>query len=236
MPLTYAAGQYRVDGEPITEAELTALRDQQIDLWADELGRLTIEELGITITRTIEDTAGQVTAFRPLSTVAIEFPLGRVERFAARFLTRVGEIVTSAYVFAAGGVEAVTEQGWRTVAELVGRQEAFGRGFVDALRAGDLSEAQAVARSRLYAGSAVESFERGVAARHGWEEDPDQSCMPGSGCTQCGGQCRCALSYDESPEGTELLVYWRTYDQEACPDCKRFASDWSPLRVPLEAT
>lgn len=205
MPLTYAAGQYAIDGEPVSETELVAFRDQQIDLWAAELGQIATDELG---------------ASEPAQ--AIEFPLGRIERFAARFLARVSEIVTSAYVFAAGGVEAVTEAGWRTVAGMVARQEQFGRGFMEALRSGDLSKAQAVARARQYAGSAVGSFEAGKAALR----DFDAPAYPTEDC-EGGGNCRCFWSIEEFPgriEGTWVAVG----DRNTCAICRDRARDWAP--------
>ena len=214
MALTYEDGAYQIDGEDATEEEVIAYRDQQVRDWEAELAQIAVEELGIEGARE-----------------AIEFPSSRVSAFATRFLVRVGEIVTDAFVWASGGVDRVTEAGWSIVAAMVSRQTEYGRGFVAALRTGDVSDAQAVARARLYAGAAVEAFERGKSSQRGFDDADGEACYPASGCTRCLTQCRCWLSYDE--RNGELLITWHTTDEEACPDCKDFAKRWNPRRAPL---
>lgn len=205
MALSYAGGTYRDGDEALTEAELIARRDQQIDAWGDELAAISVEELG----------AGETVA-------AIEFPATRIEAFAARFLRRVGEIVTSAYVWAAGGVDRVSEAGWRTVAGLVDRQELYVGGFVNALKRGELSAAEAVARSRQYAGAAVTAFEHGRAALVGVDDLP---AMPGEGCLG-GVNCRCYWSYED--DGAHWIAVG---DRNTCQVCAGRAANWAPYRA-----
>jgi hypothetical protein len=209
VPRAYRDGVYLIDGEPADAAEVTAHRDAQVERWGDELRRLAIDELG----------DGE-------AVVAIEFPISRIEAFATRFLTRVGEIVTSAYTWAAGGVEIVTDEGWRTIARLVERQEAFGRGFVEALRGGRLSPQQAAARARLYAGATVEAFERGKAAQVGFEPP----AWPAEGCEGT-VNCRCYWEIVEFPdrfEGTWVAVG----DKNTCGWCSDNAKDYAPWKQP----
>lgn len=208
MALLYRDGQYRdtETGEALTELDLAVLRDTQADLWAEELGMLAARELGI----------GEALA-------AVEFPAGRIDRFATRFLARVGEMVTSAYVWAAGGIERVTDAGWRTVADLVARQERFGQGFVADLREGSLSGAQASARAELYGGAAVEAFERGRGDQLGLE----LPAYPGDGGTPCLGRCRCVWTIEELPDRWEAT--WLAHDDAStCTGCKDREERWSP--------
>lgn len=232
MPLLYRDGQFSIDGAPISAEDLTALRDQVVEGWAEDLAAIARAELGIP-EQPRAATARQ-TGFlrRDLPVVqAIEFPLHRIESFGARFLRRVAELVTNAYVFARGGTDRVTDAGWATVADLAARQSEYAEGFVAALRDGQVSEAQAVARARSYSGSAIEAFERGKSALVGFTA-PDPGCYPGSGCTRCKSQCRCWLNYDE--QDGELLVSWRSEGEGACVDCRALARQWNPLRVPMK--
>lgn len=232
MPLLYRDGQFSIDGEPITAEDLTALRDRVVETWGDELGDLARAELGIA-DQPRAATARQAGFLRREPAVqAIEFPLHRIESFGAAFLRKIASVISSAYVFARGGTERVTDAGWATVAELVSKQNDYAEGFVSALKGGQVSEAQAVARARSYGGAAIEAFERGVAAQVGFSS-PDPGCYPGSGCTRCKGQCRCWLNYDEQDGG--LLVSWRSEGEGACVDCRALARQWNPLRVPLRS-
>lgn len=209
MALLYANGQYRAGGDALTHDALVALRNAWVAAWQDELAGIAREELG----------AGQGEA-----AALVEFPPGRVNAFAARFLRRVGEMVIEAYVWAAGGVDRVTDAGWRSVADLVARQEAFGQGFVGALTAGELSSAEAAARARLYGGAGVEAFEQGRAAQVGFEPP----AVPGAGDTECGTNCRCEWRIEEFPDRVEAT--WIAVDDEAtCETCERRATAWAPL-------
>lgn len=204
MALVRDGNGWTWDGDAVSDAGAAKRRDQQVDDWADELGLLAAEVLAI-------DTRQ-----------AVEFPADQISTFATRFLRRVGELITSAYTFAAGGTEKVTSAGWDTVAELVSRQTEYGRGFVSALRAGELSAAQAVARARLYSGATVEAFERGRADQVGWEPPP----MPGEG-TECQSNCRCfweVAEFADRFEGT-----WVAHDDAGtCATCVSRVSEYAP--------
>lgn len=210
MPLEYRAGQWALDGEPVTAEQITELRDEMVAQVADELGQIAIEELGL------PNGESDVRA-------AVEFPLGRIERFSTRFLGRVTDMITTAYTVARGGVGRVTDGGWRTVVDLVARQETFSQGFVAALREGTVSEAQAVARARLYAGSAIEAFEIAKADQVGFEAPvfPTQDCE---------GQvaCRCWWEIQEFPDRFEGT--WHAEgDRNTCGPCKQHAREFNPL-------
>ena len=225
MPLQYRDGQFNIDGEPITPEDLVALRDQVVEGWAEELAEIARAELGIATQGRPEPT--RQIGFLQRSTApvqAIEFPMGRIESFAARFLQKVSTILSSAYVFARGGLEAMQDESWRTVADLVARQETFAQGFVEALRGGQVSEAQAVARAKQYAGSAIEAFERGKLAQVGFDAPvyPTQDC---EGMTQC----RCWWEVQEFPDRYEGT--WHAVgDRMTCGPCRQHARQYNPLK------
>lgn len=211
MTLRYRDGRYDHAGAPLTQTALAELRDRWAAAWQQELAEIARETLGIA----------------PVPQQAVEFPAWRVNGFAARFLRRVGEMVVEAYVWAAGGVDAVTERGWRSVAELVARQEQYGQGFVSALLAGELTGPQAVARAQLYGGAAVEAFEQGRADQVGFEPP----ALPGDGSTACGASCRCQWHIEESPD--RFAATWVAIDDDAtCQECSERAATWNPWVQP----
>lgn len=206
MPLTYRAGQWELDGAPLTDEALTAERDALADAWAEQLGQLAIVELGLGGPR-----------------AAIEFPLGRIERFGTRFLARIADMIASSYAAARGGVGRVTDAGWRAVVDQVARQEQYAQGFLADLRAGTVSEAQAVARARSYSGAAIEAWERGRGDQMGLQLPG----FPSDGNTPCLGACRCVWTIEEFPDRWEAT--WQTRgDSGVCKGCQQRAKDWAP--------
>lgn len=206
MPLLYRDGVWLLDGEPVNQDGIAEYRDALADQWAAALGQIAIAELGINAPR-----------------AAIEFPLGRIERFGVRFLGRIADMIASAYAAARGGIMAVTDDGWRTVVDAVARQEQYAVGFIDALKAGTVSEAQAVARARSYAGAAIDAFERGKADQVGLSLPG----YPSDGDTACLGSCRCVWTIEEFPDRWEAT--WRTRgDSGVCKGCKERAKQWAP--------
>lgn len=179
-------------------------RDKQVDAWAKELAAIAAEELG--------DAAGPQQA--------IEFPAARITSFGNRFLSRLGEMITSAYVTAAGGIDKVTDAGWQAVAKAIDAQAAFANGFLGALRRGEVSPEQAQARAALYVGSTVAAYEQGLADAAG----VDLPAMPGDGSTPCLGNCRCAWRIAD--DGS---AYWHAVDDKGtCVVCRQRAEDWNP--------
>jgi hypothetical protein len=207
MPLTYRDGQWEQDGESLTPEQLTELRDDLVDQYAAELGQLAINELGL---EHGEDPANGVTEEAAAA-------------FVLLFMRRVTEAITSAYTIARGGVGGVTQAHWHLVVDIVVRQQTYADGFGAALQAGTVSQAQAVARARMYAGAAVEAFELGKAHRVGFAAPayPTQGCKGGS-------NCRCYWSIVEFPDRFEAT--WKAVgDSATCEVCRQRAKDWAPF-------
>jgi hypothetical protein len=206
MRLTFD-DSYQLDEKPATEEALVAQRNDAIDAWADELAAIAEE--------TLVETSSQ----------AIEFTRQAVTAFASRFLRRIGEIVTGAFVSGAGGVAAVPESSWTVVAEMVSRQTAYGEGFVAAIRSGAISKKEAIARARQYAGAAAEAYERGRAALRGID-------LPVYPTQDCEGQtnCRCWWELEDVAGGVNAT--WMAVDDKGtCETCRGHAADYAPLFV-----
>lgn len=207
MPLLYRDGVWLLDGEPVNQDGIAEYRDALADQWAAALGQIAIAELGINAPR-----------------AAIEFPLGRIERFGVRFLGRIADMIASAYVVARGGVVAVPTEGWARVVTKISTQEAYARGFMDALRSGGVSQAQAVARARSYSGTVVDAFSVGMADQVG----VSLPSHPGDGSQKCRGRCRCSWTIAEFDDRWEAT--WRlNASAEHCSSCLDNAARWSPL-------
>lgn len=89
-------------------------------------------------------------------------------------------------------------------------------GFVQDLKDGKLSMAQAQARANLYSGATRGTY---YATRY-----PGLSAVPGDGSTPCLGNCRCTL--DERADG----VWWVLHPAEHCGGCLDMASG-SPYKA-----
>lgn len=214
MPLLYRNGQFSIDGAPIAQADLTELRNQQIDRWADELGLLTAEALGI-------ETRARTTAELRQ---AVEFPLPRIEAWATRFLVKAQEVIMKAFLFARGGHSQMSDQDWQTVTGLITRQGEYGSAFVADVAAGKLTERQIQARSKLYAGAAVEAFERAKAASVAL----DLPAFPADGSQVCRSQCRCSWAVRDFSDRWEATWILESGGQH-CATCLGNADKWKPF-------
>lgn len=92
-----------------------------------------------------------------------------------------------------------------TISAAVAKQDAFLRGFVSAIEAGELSPPQIAARAELYAGS--------VKATYAEARAPNLPFYPGDGDTVCGNNCKCSWQQ----RGDDWL--WTLGPGEHCPDC-----------------
>jgi hypothetical protein len=208
MPLVIADGVQTADGEVVTDADLAVLRDTQVDVWARELAQIAIDELH-------EDAV----------VVGIDFPVSDVISFGNRFHQRVGEILDAAFTWARGGAAEVTPKDEQTITALITEQQTYAGGFISAIARGVLSKAEAVARAAMYAGAAIEAFERGRAAQ--WHlEFP---AYPTEGCAGY-TNCRCWWGIEEFPDRVELT--WNAVgDERTCDWCDANSQEYDPYII-----
>jgi len=135
------------------------------------------------------------------------------------------------YMLGKGGKENMTPRDWGKVGAMLKAQYAFLGGFVGAIAAGKLSEAQIRARSNLYFSSARQAFETAKAeVAEAWGAKEERwitmpgiehcpNCldyeaegwkpfgyfpMPGDGSTYCGTNCACRKEYRKSEKDGEI--------------------------------
>lgn len=139
------------------------------------------------------------------------------------------------YLSAVGGRAQMTPAMWGANGGILADQMRYFRGFRGEVAAGNLSEAQIAARSRMYINAAREAYERGVqrtainagaveerwvvnaAAEHcgdcldlaaqGWQP-VGTFPVPCSGATQCRSNCKCHLEY-RNADGKAVARYSR---------------------------
>lgn len=130
--------------------------------------------------------------------------------------------------FQAGKERPVTQAERRWLRHEFNRHDRFTRGFRDAIKRGELSEAQIEARAQMYAERLRGLYEAGRTAAH----EIKLPQVPGDGKTICKVNCRCWLEFEDLHDDQGYLVavnvYWRLTDAEACPDCIALAHEWNP--------
>jgi hypothetical protein len=127
------------------------------------------------------------------------------------------------YAYGAGGRRQVTDDGWRQLSDVVGKQHEYLRNFAEQLKRGELTEAQIAARAGMYADAANASYWQGKATTYDGLDLPGQ---PGIG-TACLTNCRCAWEIVETD--TEWQATWNAADDGGtCGTCADRASMWNP--------
>jgi hypothetical protein len=106
--------------------------------------------------------------------------------------------------------------------------------FRDAIKAGELSEAQIAARADMYSRRLRGLYNSGRVAAH----DIKLPQVPGDGQTRCTTNCKCRLEFldvrDDSGMITAVQVRWvMNAAAENCEDCVRLSQDpsWQPKVV-----
>lgn len=118
------------------------------------------------------------------------------------------------FLLGAGGRHMVTSRGWGSVGGLLAGQYRYLREFAREVAAGELSQAQIAARTKLYLASATQAYERGKAAGYAGLQLP---VYPADGGTRCRARCRCW--WDVQERETAWHAFYRTSAGETCVDC-----------------
>lgn len=149
--------------------------------------------------------------------------------FIALFREEIKREYIRQYLLAAGGRPQMTAADWGSVGGMIAEQYRFLPGFLDALLKGELTEAQIMARARMYTNSAREAFERAHAknakslgmTEELWVLGLSEHCPtclefagmgwqpigtfpePGDGSTECLTACQCHKVYRNPETGAQ---------------------------------
>lgn len=145
-----------------------------------------------------------------------------VHQWEQRFARVLAERHAAAFLAGAQTTTLTPEQR-RMVAQLVGEQRTYLRGFADAVTSDGASPTNR-ARATLYSGAIKEAFSRG--ATWGWP----LPAYPAQG-TQCRTNCGCAWEIVELDGEGNADAYWKRGKNDSCQTCQERATQWSPVRI-----
>lgn len=151
---------------------------------------------------------------------------GGIELGALRdaFAQHVTDTIRAQYLLGRGGVNTAVDTDSQRIISIISEQLGFAGKFVDSIKTGDMSEAEAVGRANLYAGATVQAYEEGRARTYG---SLDLPAYPADGSTECLARCRCAWEIEETD--TEWNCTWQTMqDDVVCPTCVERGDEWTP--------
>lgn len=124
-------------------------------------------------------------------------------------------------ILGAGSTSAVGQGGYGRMGGNLADEYQFLHNFAEQIAAGDVSEAQAMARIGQYGNATEQAYWRefgDAADRPEWNGLPVLNQVPRDGDTQCLGNCNCDLSEDEDG------LHWNLNPGESCPDCEALAA------------
>jgi hypothetical protein len=166
-----------------------------------------------------------------------------------RFLTLIVEAASHGFVFGRGGAALMTNADWDELAVTVAKQTSYGGRFLSELEASidaqrgttplkairTALEARTAARASLYAGAAVEGYERGHAAAQGTPTNRlTLPVYPADGGTTCMSRCRCNWIIKGDEEARVWNAHWQTeHDEKVCDGCKGRGELYASVTVPM---
>jgi hypothetical protein len=124
-------------------------------------------------------------------------------------------------VFGAGGVRQVGVDGFLRIGGNLVDEFKHLFDFAMGIRAGDVSEAQALARIQLYGSASEQAYWREIgdaADRPEWGGLPELNQVPKDGGTQCLSNCNCQIR--DAEDG----LHWDLYPGESCDACEALAA------------
>lgn len=162
-----------------------------------------------------------------LSGLTDSYQDGAVDIFTFRKEVRdtIRETYIDLYSMGAGGRNSVTQSDWGKCGVMIKEQYQYLDNLIYQLARGELSNAQVVARLKMYINSANEALWRGFAR----DIPIDLPAYPGDGQTACLTNCQCTWDIQQVPDGYDC--YWRLGAAEHCPDCVENAARWNPYRI-----
>jgi hypothetical protein len=212
----------------------------------DDTGRTVSAETVIAARDALaDDYAAQFRALALLFTSG-ELTAGAWSELFTGLLT---EAIAHGYAFGQGGIDRLDDADWQRITTSYQAQVSYATKFVAEVeerienRPAGVTAAEALesagpstaARAGLYAGSVVESYERGQVAVSEGRGVLRMPAYPADGGTSCIGRCRCAWSIVADEEGRLWRAQWITErDAEVCDGCRERGRLYARLDIPME--
>lgn len=149
------------------------------------------------------------------------------EQWQRRMMDTVNSGNIAVRQVAVGGAGNLSQGDIRAIERANETQAQYLNRFRRDLEAGQLSEAQARARARLYASSGTPLFEEGRSAAMGLPTLPAYPALR----TDCTIRCRCHWSFGRLPGRGNWNCYWILGDADHCDTCIAREAAFDPLRI-----
>lgn len=137
------------------------------------------------------------------------------------------------YILGRGGREQMTSADWGSIGGDLAFQYRKLDEFTAQIEEGLISEAQAVARARMYTNSARQAFEKADIRARGLPELPQ---YPADGNQICLSNCNCFWRIVDVIVDGVLIgwdCFWELRPAEHCDTCLENNSKWNPFEVRL---
>lgn len=127
-----------------------------------------------------------------------------------------------------GGLQNLSRQDIRALeGGVIDSELRYLNRFRQSLELGDLSEAQAVNRAQLYAGTVVPTYEEGRQDAIGLPPLPAQPKVR----TRCQRNCKCTWRIIELDGNGNFDCYWDRSPVDSCDTCRTREQRFNPLRI-----
>lgn len=150
-----------------------------------------------------------------------------LQQWEAEVQQLVRNVHAAEYIMGRGGLAAMTDEDWTAIERLSAEQWGYLRQFADDVGAGRLSEAQTLARARLYLESSRHAYERGRSAAFG----VSLPAYPCDGSSECKSRCKCHWQLVEDTDAGVVRATWKRSASESCRTCRQRGSQWAPLVI-----
>ena len=201
--------------------------------WDDSVKRYRSPETGRFVG--IDEMNGLRTEFmesqkRLMEGATVTFDAGTID--SRTYERRVKEILKQTYidnyVMGAGGRNNMTQKDWGSVGGMLAEQYNYLNPFLAQISRGELSQAQIIARLKMYINSASEAFWRAFAR----DVPIDLPHYPGDGSTACLTNCQCRWDIQFVP-GVGYNCYWILGEAENCDDCIARTKEYNPYFISI---
>jgi hypothetical protein len=151
-----------------------------------------------------------------------------VRRWETEARARIKATYVATYMLGRGGKSQMTQSDYGRLGQMLRTQYEYLRDFAVQVKAGELSEAQILARLPMYFESATYAYEKGHEAAYGG--NLVLPCHPGDGRTPCRIRCRCYWRISETKR--QFRAYWVRTRLESCSGCISRGQSYSPFIQP----
>jgi hypothetical protein len=164
-----------------------------------------------------------------LDAITQEYLDGRINirQWQRRMQDRINSANFASRIASKSGLQDMTQADLQAVERANATQARYLAKFRRELEAGQLTDAQARARARMYKGTVTPVYEEGLTDAVGLPTLPAYPAVR----TECKSNCKCQWDIQPRPGNGNWDCYWRLAPAEHCPTCLARRRAFNPLRI-----